>query len=291
MARRSRKKAPVRRKNNRYRVSPEVKRQRRRRALVSAAIVTGCLSAVLITSSVFVLGYRYLITTPYLRIKSVEVNGCRWLEPDKVKKLTGLHPGQNLMAVNLKKIRKKIEQNPWVAGVVINRVIPDRIVIEITERRPLAMVRLDNNETYLVDTNGYLIVPVSSSDKRSYTNYLVLTRLNHSEVMKKGRIPMEVSEQVKQFISMGEANSSWFKLADIKEMKWSYPGGLTVNFGRPPVVIKLGRGEFSLKFSMLRKVLGEISRRNIGDKIKEIDLRCSPRVYISGKYDNQSKSG
>ncbi len=291
MAKQGSKKAPLRRKGNRYRVSPEVKKERRKRILALGGLVAGFLVAVFVLSSVFVLGYRYLITTPYLRINSVEVKGCKWLEPKKVKKISGLHPGQNLLAVNLKKIRKKIEQNPWVSSVVINRVIPDEIVIEIEEKRPFAMVRFGDNSFYLIDEKGDLIVPVKVSDRYWSNEYLVVTGLNREKVMEKGRIPREACEQIKQFISMSEANYSWFRPRDIKEVRWSRLDGLTISFGKGPVVIKLGKGEFSLKFLMLRRVLGEISRRNIEGQVKEIDLRCSPRVYISSKYNFHLVSG
>ena len=289
MARKKKRKGVVRRKSNRYRVSPEIKRERRKRTLLLAGYVCGFLVAVFIVSSVFVLGYRYLITTPYLRINAIEVQGCRQLSAQQVIRLSGVHVGQNLLAVNLKKIRKRIEINPWVEGVIINRVIPDKLVIEIEEKNPVALVQL--RKKYLVDSRGKLIVPVKNTEGFRDRNYLVLTGLNEKEVLARGGVPADVYDQFRQFIAIGGSNGNWFDLGEIKEVRWDPLNGLILSYGASNMVIKLGKGSFSLKFSMLRRVMGEISRRNIDEQVKEIDLRCSPRVYISKKHANHLVSG
>lgn len=289
MARKKKRKGVVRRKSNRYRVSPEIKRERRKRTLLLAGYVCGFLVAVFIVSSVFVLGYRYLITTPYLRINAIEVQGCRQLSAQQVIRLSGVHVGQNLLAVNLKKIRKRIEINPWVEGVVINRVIPDKLVIEIEEKNPVALVQL--RKKYLVDSRGKLIVPVKNTEGFRDRNYLVLTGLNEKEVLARGGVPADVYDQFRQFIAIGGSNGNWFDLGEIREVRWDPLNGLILSYGASNMVIKLGKGSFSLKFSMLRRVMGEISRRNIDEQVKEIDLRCSPRVYISKKHANHLVSG
>ena len=289
MARKKKRKGVVRRKSNRYRVSPEIKRERRKRTLLLAGYVCGFLVAVFIISSVFVLGYRYLITTPYLRINAIEVQGCRQLSAQQVIRLSGVHVGQNLLAVNLKKIRKRIEINPWVEGVIINRVIPDKLVIEIEEKNPVALVQL--RKKYLVDSRGKLIVPVKNTEGFRDRNYLVLTGLNEKEVLARGGVPADVYDQFRQFIAIGGSNGNWFDLGEIREVRWDPLNGLILSYGASNMVIKLGKGSFSLKFSMLRRVMGEISRRNIDEQVKEIDLRCSPRVYISKKHANHLVSG
>ncbi|RLB04511.1 MAG: hypothetical protein DRG59_10190 [Deltaproteobacteria bacterium] len=289
MARKKKRKGVVRRKSNRYRVSPEIKRERRKRTLLLAGYVCGFLVAVFIVSSVFVLGYRYLITTPYLRINAIEVQGCRQLSAQQVIRLSGVHVGQNLLAVNLKKIRKRIEINPWVEGVIINRVIPDKLVIEIEEKNPVALVQL--RKKYLVDSRGKLIVPVKNTEGFRDRIYLVLTGLNEKEVLARGGVPADVYDQFRQFIAIGGSNGNWFDLGEIREVRWDPLNGLILSYGASNMVIKLGKGSFSLKFSMLRRVMGEISRRNIDEQVKEIDLRCSPRVYISKKHANHLVSG
>ncbi len=279
MARQKKNKSVPKRKANRYRIAPEVKRERRKRFLAISGAVCGFFLSVFLISLVFVLGYKYLITTPILRIDSIEVQGCRWLAPEEIRELSGVHAGQNLVAVNLKKVRKRVEKNPWVESVIINRVIPDKLVIEIEEKEPVAVLRL--KELYLVDQKGELIVPLKKAKSCNPRYYLVLSGLDEKEILKKRRVPLEVMAEFNQFLSIGEVNQSWFKLRDISEVMWSPTDGLALNLGRKQVVIRLGKGNFALKFSMLRKVLSEISRLNIEDRIKEIDLRCSRRVYIS----------
>ncbi|HEC31118.1 MAG TPA: hypothetical protein ENI41_01350, partial [Deltaproteobacteria bacterium] len=165
----------------------------------------------------------------------------------------------------------------------------DKLVIEIEEKNPVALVQL--RKKYLVDSRGKLIVPVKNTEGFRDRNYLVLTGLNEKEVLARGGVPADVYDQFRQFIAIGGSNGNWFDLGEIREVRWDPLNGLILSYGASNMVIKLGKGSFSLKFSMLRRVMGEISRRNIDEQVKEIDLRCSPRVYISKKHANHLVSG
>ncbi len=281
MGRKKKRRAAAKRKGNRYRVSPEVKRERRRRFFVLTGYACTFLLVVFLVSSFFVMGYRYLVTTPYLCVKNIEVHGCRWLSKEQVKRLSGVSKGQNLLALNLRKIREKIEKNSWIKAVTLTRSIPDTLYIEVEEKEPMAFVRI--GETYLVDSDGELIKRVEDETKYRNKHYLAITGLDKEKVLCSGKIPAEVCSCVRQFIVMAESNGGWFDLKKISEARWSKLSGLSISFENG-LVVNLGRGNFSLKFSMLRRVLSEISKRRIAGEVKEIDLRCSPRVYISGRF-------
>jgi len=52
--------------------------------------------------------------------------------------------------------RHRIERLPWVKTATINRLFPDSIGIEITEREPFAVWRR-NERAYLIDTTGRVL--------------------------------------------------------------------------------------------------------------------------------------
>lgn len=63
--------------------------------------------------------------------------------------------GRSFFATDLSEIKAELEQRPWVASAAIKRVWPDRLEIEIREKKPLAYW----NNGRLVSRSGELFLP------------------------------------------------------------------------------------------------------------------------------------
>lgn len=64
--------------------------------------------------------------------------------------------GQSILEIDPKKIHSKIEKLPWVEFAVIQRHLPNRLVVTIIEREPIAIWQKDSNLS-LIDRKGHLI--------------------------------------------------------------------------------------------------------------------------------------
>ena len=50
--------------------------------------------------------------------------------------------GMNIFSVEVDQVRKQVERLPWVRRAHAQRVIPDAVVLEVEEHRPVAMINL-----------------------------------------------------------------------------------------------------------------------------------------------------
>ena len=65
--------------------------------------------------------------------------------------------GAPILAIDLEAARTRIQALPWVRQASVRRVLPDTIVVEIVERRPLALWQHDKKFA-LIDEEGQAIL-------------------------------------------------------------------------------------------------------------------------------------
>ena len=75
----------------------------------------------------------------------------------EINQIVNLKRGDNILKINVKKLKQDVETLPWVRDVKISRMFfPNVIQIEINERQVLAIWQL-NERFYPLDMDGYVI--------------------------------------------------------------------------------------------------------------------------------------
>src|SRR4030043_1509194 len=110
--------------------------------------------------------YVHLLSDSYFRVREVEVEGGRKIPKETLLSLTVLEGMPNLFSIKLKEVVKRLESHPWIEQVRVRKVFPHKIVIQIKERKPMAIIQLE--ELYYVDTQGEIFTPVGDGDEYTY---------------------------------------------------------------------------------------------------------------------------
>ncbi len=97
-------------------------------------------------------GYHWLTTSDRFAVEVIEVRGAERLSADRVRELSGVDIGDNVFLVDLGGVARSLESEPWISSATAKRELPHRIVVEITERTPAALVELGG--LYLADADG-----------------------------------------------------------------------------------------------------------------------------------------
>ena len=118
--------------------------------------------------------YGHLLGDPYFRVREVEVEGGRKMTKETLHSLTVMEGMPNLFSVNLKKVVKRLESHPWIDQVRVKKVFPNKILIQVEERKPMAIIQL--GELYYIDTHGEIFSPVGDKDDYNYPYLTGLTR-------------------------------------------------------------------------------------------------------------------
>ena len=146
-------KAPAEKNFRRASVKPVKKkgagRQLSRRLLIAGVLgMLGLYVAYRATSLV--------LTASVLQVQTIDVNGNLQLTDGEAQALlAGLH-GRNILTASLDQYRDRLLQSPWVADAALRRVLPGKVQVFVSERRPIGLCRL-RGELYLIGRDGTIL--------------------------------------------------------------------------------------------------------------------------------------
>jgi len=103
---------------------------------------------------VFLVTERFAIPNRF-RIASIEVTGNHFLSEGEVREMLGPAMGRNLLSANLEGLRANLAASPWVGGAVVRRKLPDTLLVDVSERFPIALAEAE--QLYVMDASGELI--------------------------------------------------------------------------------------------------------------------------------------
>lgn len=77
---------------------------------------------------------------PRFSLRQVLVNTEGALTPQRIVRATGVTEGQNLLTINLREVRERIERMPEVRSAVVTRDYEGRLALDVVQRRPVAWI-------------------------------------------------------------------------------------------------------------------------------------------------------
>ena len=118
--------------------------------------------------------YIHLMEGPLFRLREIEVKGNQKISQETLLSLALIEGMPNLFTIRLKEMTKKLESHPWIDQVRGRKVFPNKIVIEVVERKPIAILQLE--ELFYIDTQGEIFSRVGERDGYNYPILTGLTR-------------------------------------------------------------------------------------------------------------------
>lgn len=94
----------------------------------------------------------------YAVLTGVHISGLRYLDASRIRKDTGLIEGQDLIGLDLDRVRQQLMMDPRVEHAEVHRSGLRGLELRVTERRPaLAVI---HGEPWEIDTAGVLLEPL-----------------------------------------------------------------------------------------------------------------------------------
>lgn len=115
---------------------------------------------------------RVLYQNPLFAIDTIEVSPEYWVTAEQVRAWSGVRLGDNLLRVDVSRVRRDLELKPQIESASVERVLPSLLRLRVKEREPVARLQgvqrgssgeLTPTIMYL-DTNAVVIPPLSVSN-------------------------------------------------------------------------------------------------------------------------------
>lgn len=96
-------------------------------------------------------------------VKRVEVTGVNRLDELKVYEITLAQKDRSMLLVDIDDVRDDLLANGWIKEARISRRLPDTLVVEITEREPVAVWQ-HQGKLSLIDKTGYPLEEIQKEE-------------------------------------------------------------------------------------------------------------------------------
>ena len=224
----------------------------------------------------------FLLRSPKFDLAIREIRGLRNVPENQVlMKLKAIEDqNKNVISMDLDSIRRSLELIPWIRSVVVRRVLPDKLIIEVTERVPIAFARVDHS-TFLVDDQGVLLE--SDSEYPHEFDFPVITGLEtgvEAEALMRNKKRVTLFQKLIQALDGNGAGLS----KDLSEVHLQDPGSLAVLLNEDSVLVILGAEQLDQRFRRYLGMSNQIKQKC--PQVDTVDLRFQDQVII--KQSGQS---
>lgn len=178
-------------------------------------------------------GYRWLTGSERFAVHDVEIRGARALPPAEVERVVAPAYGQNVFRVSLEAIERRLLAEPWIAGASVRRSLPDRLVVEVEERRAAAIAQLGG--LYLVDERGHAFKRADVG-RGEAKDLLIVTGIDRSDYR---RSPGEAAARIRAALEAARVYREGGRPA-LGEVRHDAHRGITLYTRRPVAAIRVG---------------------------------------------------
>jgi cell division protein FtsQ len=223
---------------------------------------------------------RYLLYSPQmllLKPDQIEVSGNHIVAREDVQKLFARDRNRSVLRIQLDARRAQVEELPWVEEASVQRILPNRIRVFITERTPVAFFR-NGTELTLVDAHGVLLDRPEGED----FHFPIVTGLNETLSREEREKRMQTYQEFMKDVGLVKPGSS----DRVSEMDLSNPRdlrvvltGLNGTGDSRAVTVHFGQNDFTGKYRMLVENFAQW-QANSGP-VHSIDLQYSRQVVVN----------
>jgi len=201
--------------------------------------------------------YVRLLEESSFRMRNVEVKGCLKIPEKTILSLAAIEGMPNLFTLPLREIARRVEVHPWVDYVRVRKIFPDRVLIHIEERKPMAILQLE--EPFYIDSQGVIFSRVGDRDEY---NFPFLTGLSRQAFDKDPAGANLMIMSALEFLKIAEQEKI-SHLVGISEVRMEKTFGLQCFTQTEGVEVRIGWDHFREKLRRLSLVWSDLEKRGL----------------------------
>jgi len=198
---------------------------------------------------------RFTLSTSYFQIKEIQVEGREELSERTILEWANIPLYKSIFQLDLKTVKERISSKPKIKKVIIKRLLPSRVLIQVKERKPYVYL-IYKKMLFEVDEDGVVIGEAKKLQDLPEINGV--SSLSDKEKIKTGTKIVKYAQEVG--VNFAEVN-----IENINNILGYLSGGIKVY---------LGKGTYLEYLSYLPPIFAEKRR------IEYVDLRFNRQVVI-----------
>jgi cell division protein FtsQ len=187
----------------------------------------------------------FVLDSPYFSVREIQVRGNTRVSGSEFVAMTGLKHGMNIWKIDPTAIEKKFAKHPWVRRVLVHREFPRRMVIEVEERSPRAIIAM--GKLYYVDSEGVVFAEVGQGDKLGLP---MITGLRPEQLSAPDPVLRRRLQEALRLGAMMVLDSH-----KLSEIHFSGPERVVLYTTAYPTALHMGWGDWSDKVKRVNRVM------------------------------------
>jgi cell division protein FtsQ len=244
-----------------------------RRMLVAAAVAIGFFTAAGVAGEFLLYSPKVALLKP----DQVELTGNRIVSREAVLQQFARDRNRSVIRIPLDARRSALEELPWVETASVQRILPNRIRVEITERTPIAFLR-NGTELALIDGHGVIL----DRPRGENFQFPIVTGLSENMARDERGRRVQTYQEFLRDIDMVRGGSSdrvsEVDLANPRDLRVVMTGIAAPNDSQV-VSIQFGQNDFAGKYRMVVDNFAQWQASN--GHVRSIDLQYSRQVILN----------
>ena len=230
--------------------------------------------------TVSVLAGRFALYSPQMQLiktDQIDLAGNHIVGRESLVNIFYGDRGKSVLTIPLDKRRSQIEQIGWVESATVQRILPNRLRVEISERTPIAFVR-NGNEIALIDSHGVILDRPGDMDMR----FPIISGITDALPRDERERRMQTYQELVRDLNIVNGDSS----NQLSEVDLSNPKNVRIVMAGIPGVnatqavnIKFGSGDFTSKYRMLVENFAQW-QANAGC-VHSVDLQFTRQIVLN----------
>jgi cell division protein FtsQ len=237
--------------------------------------------------SAAVIAGRFLLYAPQMLLvkpEQIEVTGNHIVSREAVLQAFVRDRGRSVLRIPLDARRAALEEISWVESATVQRILPNRIRVELTERTPIAFLR-NGTELALIDAHGVILDRPRGEDLQ----FPIITGLSENMPREERGKRMQIYQEFMKDIDLVRSGSSdrvsEVDLGNPKDLHAVMTG--IASAGDPQALtIHFGASDFTGKYRMVVENFAQWQASN--GRVQSIDLQYAKQVVLNPESSNAS---
>lgn len=239
----------------------------------------------LLLSVLFLMLYRELTDWHYFEAGQIAVTGNDRISEREILLQAGVEKGTNLVSLNLSAVRKRLLAHPWIEDAQVEWRIPSGVGITVREHQPLAIFEIDRK--YTLNLHGKIFKVWDGTEPEHLP---VVEGIKFSDLGISGSSHTIPFNTVMNVLTFGKSSDCVIPNEMIQRILLDRELGITL-FVVPNEKtynineIRLGYGEYPIKYNRLQELLSYLKRQQNGMMIHSVNLTNPDRIVIAPVHD------
>ena len=203
-------------------------------------------------------------------VERVDVIGEGRIREDEVRAALGIYPGEYLFAPDMRQAQIKVQRLSWVDDAMVRRLWPNRIVVHIIEREPVALWQ-ENGRVQVVDSSGLVIEAANAGD---FSDLPLVVGVNAAP---------KAQEIYDALVLSPEVTSRLSAIVRVADRRWD----IVLKGGAPRLMLP----EVGAVNALRRIENMQRSHRILDLDLETVDLRNSGRLVMRPRAKSRAKRG